>query len=159
MFAGGHSISLGLCPTKLPVKWDIQLGPAGRTCTSFQFRQWRPAKPSTGMSFEFSFWIMLHLNLSQSFGSNRFNPLYGFSQFELLPFCQMEQLLLARTKKEFIYMGFPALSSNFSCQTLRDCLCTPDALHISNSIRYFWASVSLIPLSDKVVWALRGKPF
>ena len=25
-FAGGHSISLGLCPTKLPVKWDIQLG-------------------------------------------------------------------------------------------------------------------------------------
>ena len=24
--AGGHSISLGLCPTKLPVKWDIQLG-------------------------------------------------------------------------------------------------------------------------------------
>ena len=25
-YAGGHSISLGLCPTKLPVKWDIQLG-------------------------------------------------------------------------------------------------------------------------------------
>ena len=24
--AGGHSISLGLCPTKLPVKWDIRLG-------------------------------------------------------------------------------------------------------------------------------------
>ena len=24
--AGGHSISLGLCPTKLPVKWDIQFG-------------------------------------------------------------------------------------------------------------------------------------
>ena len=24
--AGGHSISLGLSPTKLPVKWDIQLG-------------------------------------------------------------------------------------------------------------------------------------
>ena len=24
--AGGHSISLGLCPMKLPVKWDIQLG-------------------------------------------------------------------------------------------------------------------------------------
>ena len=23
--AGGHSTSLGLCPTKLPVKWDIQL--------------------------------------------------------------------------------------------------------------------------------------
>ena len=53
----------------------------------------------------------------------------------------MEQLLLARTMKEFIYIGFPAQSSNFSCQTLRDCLCTPDAFHISNSIRYFWASV------------------
>ena len=26
MYAGGHSISLGLCPTKLPVKWDIRLG-------------------------------------------------------------------------------------------------------------------------------------
>ena len=25
--SGGHSTSLGLCPTKLPVKWDIQLGP------------------------------------------------------------------------------------------------------------------------------------
>ena len=24
--AGGHRISLGLRPTKLPVKWDIQLG-------------------------------------------------------------------------------------------------------------------------------------
>ena len=37
--------------------------------------------------------------------------------------------------------------------------CTYDAFHISNSIRCFWASVSLMPLSDKVVWALRGKPF
>ena len=26
MYAGGHSISLGLCPTKLPVKRDIRLG-------------------------------------------------------------------------------------------------------------------------------------
>ena len=25
--AGGHGISLGLCPTKLPVIWDIQPGP------------------------------------------------------------------------------------------------------------------------------------
>ena len=24
--AGGHSTSLRLCPTKLPVKWEIQLG-------------------------------------------------------------------------------------------------------------------------------------
>ena len=32
--------------------------PAGRTCTIFQFRQWRPAKPSTGMSFGFTISIM-----------------------------------------------------------------------------------------------------
>ena len=25
--------------------------PAGRTCTIFHFRQWQPAKPSTGTSF------------------------------------------------------------------------------------------------------------
>ena len=84
---------------------------------------------------------MLHLNLPQSSVFNRFQSTVRFSQSELLPICQMEQLLLARTKKEFIYIGFPAQSSNFSCQTLGDCLCTPDAFHISNSIRYFWASV------------------
>ena len=32
--------------------------PAGRTCAIFQFRQWRPAKPSTGMSFGFTISIM-----------------------------------------------------------------------------------------------------
>ena len=32
--------------------------PAGRTCTNFHFRQWQPAKPSTGMSFP----IFLDLN-------------------------------------------------------------------------------------------------
>ena len=91
--------------------------------------------------------------------STGFNPLYGLRNLNFCRFHQMEQLLLARTKKEFIYIVFLAQSSNFSCQTLGDCLCTFDAFHISNSIRYFWASVSLIPLSDKVVWALRGKPF
>ena len=48
--AGGHSISLGLCPTKLPVKWDIQLGQLDVPALVSNFRQWRPAKPSTGMS-------------------------------------------------------------------------------------------------------------
>ena len=111
--------------------------PAGRTCTIFQFRQWRPAKPSTGMSFEF---FILDYAASEPSSELRFQQVQStvrFSQSELLPFCQMEQLLLARTKKEFIYIGFPAQSSNFSCQTLGDCLCTPDAFHISNSIRYF----------------------
>ena len=35
--AGGHSISLGLCPTKLPVKWDIQLGQLDVPATIFKF--------------------------------------------------------------------------------------------------------------------------
>ena len=133
MFAGGHSISLGLCPTKLPVKWDIQLGPAGRTCTSFQFRQWRPAKPSTGMSFEF---FVLDYAASEPFSELRFQQVQStvrFSQSELLPFCQMEQLLLARTKKEFIYIGFPAQSSNFSCQTLGIVCARP--MHSTSVIR------------------------
>ena len=73
---------LGPLPTKTPIwsgdtDWDANL----RTCTNFHFRQWRPAKPSTGMSFgffHFPFWIMLHLNLLQNFGVNRFHPLYGF---------------------------------------------------------------------------------
>ena len=33
--AGGHGISLGLCPTKLPVKWDIQLGQLDVPARSF----------------------------------------------------------------------------------------------------------------------------
>ena len=50
-------------------------------------------------------------------------------------------------------------STNLSCQFCRDCFvherCTPQ----QNSQWCFWASVLLIPLSDKVVWALRGRPF
>ena len=46
--AGGHSISLGLCPTKLPVKWDIQLGQL-EVPAIFEFSvKWQPAKPTTG---------------------------------------------------------------------------------------------------------------
>ena len=33
---GGHSISLGLCPTKLPVKRDIQLGQLDVPATIFK---------------------------------------------------------------------------------------------------------------------------
>ena len=47
--AGGHSISLGLCPTKLPVKWDIQLGQLDVPAI-FDFSvKWQPAKPRTGL--------------------------------------------------------------------------------------------------------------
>ena len=116
---------------------------------------WDVANPRTTMPV-FSC-IRTFLRTSVSTG---FNPLYGFRNLNYCWFRQMEQLLFARTMKEFIFMGFSLpCPPTFACQTLGDCLCTPDALHISNSIRYFWASVSLIPLSDKVVWALRGKPF
>ena len=27
--AGGHSMSLGLCPTKLPMTWDTRVGHSG----------------------------------------------------------------------------------------------------------------------------------
>ena len=114
-----------------------------RTCYQFS-RQWQPAKPSTGMSFGFPFLhngqccIRTFLRTSIATG---FNPLYGFRNLIYCWLRQMEQLLFARTKKEFFYIGFLAKPSNFSCQTLGDCLCTPDALHNSNSIRYFWASV------------------
>ena len=65
--------------------------PAGRTCTIFQFRQWRPAKPSTGMSFEFQFSLWF---LPQSEPSSELR--------------QMEQLLLIRMMNEFLFIGFPA---------------------------------------------------
>ena len=48
---------------------------------------------------------------------------------------------------------------NRSCQVYWGVFWTYDAFHISNSIRYFWASVSFIPIFVKVVWTLRGKPF
>ena len=43
LLAGGHSISLGLCPTKLPVKRDIQLGQLDVPA----IRLWHGAKPRT----------------------------------------------------------------------------------------------------------------
>ena len=71
----------------------------------------------------------------------------------------MEQLLVAWTKKEFFYNGFLAMSSNFSRQTLGDCLCTPDALHNRNSIRYFLSKCVIPAVHVKLAGTLRGKPF
>ena len=31
--AGGHSMSLGLCPTKLPMTWDTRVGHSGVPAT------------------------------------------------------------------------------------------------------------------------------
>ena len=145
MYAGGQWISFHPLPNEDGgLRLWYRDWSSRRTCNFPIYRQWQPAKPSTGMSFKtvsisallsqsgiFTlFWVLLHQNLLQS------------KDVESIP----------RTE-------FHDGSTNFSCQTLLDCLCTFDAFHISNSIRNFWASVSLIPLSDKVVWALRGKPF
>ena len=69
--------------------------PAERTCTIFQFRQWQPAKPSTGMSFRFFFFIMDKVASEPSseqgrrkhtwnFVSNSFQTTVRFSQSDLL---------------------------------------------------------------------------
>ena len=115
-FAGGTGPLWIPVPTKL-----FHNGGSGDwsppcTCTNFHFRQWRPAKPSTGMSFGFSnfhyglccIWTFFRTSVSTGF-----NPLYGFRNLIYCWLRQMEQLLFARTKKEFLYNGFLAKSSNF----------------------------------------------
>ena len=64
-------------------------------------RQWDVANPRTTTPV-FSC-IKTFLRTSVSTG---FNPLYGFRNLNYCRFRQMEQLLFARTKKEFIYIGF-----------------------------------------------------
>ena len=58
-----------------------------------------------------------------------FNTRYGFRNLTYCRFRQMEQLHSARTKKEFIYIGFPAMSSNFRLSDFRGLFvharCTP----------------------------------
>ena len=100
----------------------------GRLVTYLQHhfisRQWQPAKPRTGMSF-FSC-IRTFLRTSVPTG---FHSLYGFRNLIYCRFRQMEQLPFARTKKEFIYIGFPAMSSNFRLSDFRGLFvhdrCTP----------------------------------
>ena len=143
-FAGGTGPLWIPVPTKL-----FHNGGSGDwsppcTCTNFQFRQWRPAKPSTGMSFgffQFPLWIMLHLNLLQNFGVNRFQSTVRFSQSDLLLTSSDGTVAFCKDKERILIQWVSRQVIQFSCQTLRDCLCTPDALHNSNSIRYFWASV------------------
>jgi hypothetical protein len=154
---------LGPLPTKTPIwsgdtDWDANL----RTCTNFHFRQWRPAKPSTGMSFGFSIfhyglcciWTFFRTSVSTGF-----IHCTVFAIWTTADFVRWNSCFVQGQRKNSSTLVFSPFHPTFACQILGDCLCTTDALHISNSIRYFWASVSLIPLSDKVVWALRGKPF
>ena len=145
MQGGSESHSIH-CPTKTVV-WDLWYRDwsSRRTCNFPIYRQWQPAKPSNRHvvqnRFNFCtvvaiwhyfilFWVPLHQNLLQS------------KDVESVP----------RTE-------FHDGSTNFSCQTFLDCLCTFDAFHISNSIRYFWASVSLIPFVRQGGMSPSGKAF
>ena len=101
----------------------------------------------------FPLWIYARIwTLLQNFGVNRFQSTVRFSP--ILIYCVTSSVW--KTVRELFQNGKrqrkkPVLSTmvcniasaviQFSCQTLGDCLCTPDALHNSNSIRYFWASV------------------
>ena len=157
MYAGGHRRPIELCPTKLSM---VSLGypgwSPGRTCTRFEtvWLSWDVANPRTTKPVFNCIRTFLRTSLLTGF-----KPMYGFRNLIYCWLRQMEQLHLARMVNEFFFIVSHAESSTSSCQALLDCFCTWDAFHISNSIRCFWASVSLIPLSDKVVWALRGKPF
>ena len=88
------------------------------------FLKWDVANPRTTTPV-FSC-IRTFLRTSVSTG---FNPLYGFRNLNYCRFRQMEQLLLARTKKEFFYIGFLAVSSNFLLSDFRGLFvharCTP----------------------------------
>ena len=106
-----------------------------RTCNfpicQFSFcRQWRPAKPSTGMSFGFSNFhhgLCMHLNLLQNFGVNRFQSTVRFSQSDLLltssdgtvAFCKdKERILLqwfSRQVIQFFLSDFRGLFVHARC--------------------------------------------
>ena len=87
--AGGHSISLGLCPTKLPVKWDIRLGQLDVPAPFFNFvngNRLSQVPACRFVSFS-SLWTKLHQNLPQSKDVENIpgtlfptvvKPLYGF---------------------------------------------------------------------------------
>ena len=139
MFAGGHSISLGLCPTKLPVKWDIQLGQLDVPApfSNFVNGDRLSQVPACRLVLQSPLWIMLHLNLLQNFGVNRFQSTVRFSQSDLLLTSSDGTVAFCKDKERILLQWFSRQVIQFSCQTLGDCLCTPDALHNSNSIRYF----------------------
>ena len=77
----------------------------------FHFRQWRPAKPSTGMSFGFQLllWIMMHLNLPQNFGVNRFQSTVRFSQSEFLSISSDGTVAFSKDKERILLHWFSCL--------------------------------------------------
>ena len=57
--AGGQCTTDRHCPTKtLSVRGDTEPDQLCVPASIFHFSEWQPAKPSTGMSFRFFFFIM-----------------------------------------------------------------------------------------------------
>ena len=64
-----------------------------------------------------------------------------FAIWIITDFVRWNSCFLQGQRKNSSILVFLPCHPTFACQTLLDCLCTFDAFHISNSIRYFWASV------------------
>ena len=112
-----------------------------RTC-NFQFsvyRPWLPAKPRTGMSFSVASGPSSELLCQQVSIHCTVFAIWIFAVFVRWNSC----FLQGQRKKSSLLVFLPC-HPTLACQTLGGCLCTPDALHNSNSVRYFWASVSFL---------------
>ena len=124
--------------------WWYRAWSALRTCINFHSSEWQPAKPRTGMSnFKHQLWVMT----------------VRFSQSELLLTSSDGTVASSKDLERILFHCLSRLSFIFSCQFFMDCFVHERCIPQQNSQWCFWASVSLIPLSDKVVWALRGRPF
>ena len=134
-----HSIH---CPTKTVV-WDCDIGtdhPDVPAISNFQF-----IVHGYRLSQEPACRFQLHQDLPQNFCVNRFQYTVRFSQSEFLPFSSDGTVAFCKDKeRNHLYWFFLPCHPTLACQTLGGCLCTPDALHNSNSVRYFWASVSFL---------------
>ena len=107
--------------------------PGDVPATPFQFpRQWHPAKPRTGTSICFQFRFCTVATICLSFDFSRLTKLH-------------QNIPLSKDVESILRTVFHVGSSNFSCQVYWSVFCTYDTFHISNSIRYFWASVWLMP--------------
>ena len=132
MFAGGQCTTDRHCPTKtLSVRGDTEPDQLCVPASIFHFSEWQPAKPSTGMSFGFQFllWIMLHLNLPQNFGVNRFQSTVRFSQSEFLSISSDGTVAFSKDKERILLHWFSCLVIQLSLSDFRGLFvharCTP----------------------------------
>ena len=70
-----------------------------------------------------------------------------FAIWTTADFVRWNSCFVQGQRKNSSTLVFSPFHPTSACQILGDCLCTTDALHISNSIRYFWASVCLDAMS------------